>query len=256
MKWHKSEIPASAIYSFKGKVDGKLSGTIGIFISMSGYSKDAVDALCLGKELNIILFDKEDIEEAFNTSFSNVLKQKLRAAADYGDIYKSKELSIISKKTNAAEDAGSTIKDSVISDIHSDNMSYCILCEGRFELTVLQELLIRLMTQYFITNKIRIKQTGGHYNLLNASKDCENYDKIIIVTEVDDPIITECKKRDNVKIILIPNGIEKDLLGIDYKFENKQVDSKVWKKIHETVNKVQIEDIKEGCLQQLLEQIK
>jgi hypothetical protein len=256
MKWHKNEMPASAIYSFKGKVDGKLSGTIGIFISMSGYSKDAVDALCLGKELNIILFDKEDIEDAFNTSFSNVLKQKLRAAADYGDVYKSKELPIISKKTIAAEDSGSTLKDSDISDLPSNNMSYCILCEGRFELTVLQELLIRLMTQYFITNKIRIKQTGGHYNLLNATKDCENYDKVIIVTEVDDPVIIECKKRDNVEIIHIPNGIEKDLLGINNKFENTQVNSKLWKKIHEAVNNVNIEDIKEKCLQQLLELIK
>ncbi|WP_443738334.1 restriction endonuclease [Treponema sp.] len=195
MKWHKSEIPASAIYAFKGKVDGKLTGTIGVFISMSGYSKDAVDALCLGKELNIILFDKEDIDEAFNTSFSNVLKKKLRAAADYEDVYKSKELPVISKKTNVAEETNSTLKDSVITNVSSDNMRYCILCEGRFELTVLQELLMRLMTQYFITNKICIKQTGGHYNLLNATNDCENYDKIIIVTEVDDSVITECKKK-------------------------------------------------------------
>lgn len=30
-KWHASPIPASALYSFKGKVDGKLVGTIGIF---------------------------------------------------------------------------------------------------------------------------------------------------------------------------------------------------------------------------------
>ena len=63
-KWHKDELPASAIYQFKGKVDGKLAGTIGVFISMSGYSKDAVDALTLGKSLNVILFGKEDIDAA------------------------------------------------------------------------------------------------------------------------------------------------------------------------------------------------
>lgn len=29
-KWHKDELPASSIYQFKGKVDGKLAGTIGV----------------------------------------------------------------------------------------------------------------------------------------------------------------------------------------------------------------------------------
>ena len=245
-------MPASAIYSFKGKVDGKLSGTIGIFISMSGYSKDAVDALCLGKELNIILFDKEDIDEAFSTSFSNVLKQKLRAAADYGNVYKSKELRIQSNKNGITEDTDSTLNDSDM----ANNIGYCILCENRFELTVLQELIMRLMSEYLILHKITIKQTGGHFNLINSIKDCEKYDKIIIVTKLDDPVIIECKKRDNVEIIHIPNGIEKDLLGINNKFKNTQVNSKLWKEIHEAVNNVNIEDIKEKCLQQLLELIK
>ncbi len=30
-KWHKDPIPASDLYAFKGKVDGKLIGTIGVF---------------------------------------------------------------------------------------------------------------------------------------------------------------------------------------------------------------------------------
>ena len=36
-KWHKKEMTASDIYEFKGKVDGKLVGTIGIFVSISGF---------------------------------------------------------------------------------------------------------------------------------------------------------------------------------------------------------------------------
>ncbi|WP_443738333.1 hypothetical protein [Treponema sp.] len=63
------------------------------------------------------------------------------------------------------------------------------------------------------------------------------------------------KKRDNVEIIHIPNGIEKDLLEMNNKFGNTQVNSKLWKEIHEVVKNVNIEDIKEKCLQQLLEQI-
>jgi hypothetical protein len=41
---------AADLYAFKGKVDGKLVGTIGVFVSMRGYSTEAIDALKLGKE--------------------------------------------------------------------------------------------------------------------------------------------------------------------------------------------------------------
>ena len=98
-KWHKDELPASSIYQFKGKVDGKLAGTIGVFISMSGYSKDAVDALTLGKSLNVILFGKEDIDAAIigKSSFKKVLKSKLRIAAEKGVVYHSSGVEQASK---------------------------------------------------------------------------------------------------------------------------------------------------------------
>lgn len=88
-KWHADPLPASTLYQFKGNVEGKLSGTIGIFISMSGYAEDAVDALVLGKALNIILFDGRDMDAAINRGlgFTNVLKLKLRKAAEEGAIY-------------------------------------------------------------------------------------------------------------------------------------------------------------------------
>lgn len=73
---HSEPLPASTLYQFKGKVDGKLAGTIGIFISLSGYAKDAVDALMLGKGLNVILFDRRDMDAAIirGSGFKNVLK--------------------------------------------------------------------------------------------------------------------------------------------------------------------------------------
>ncbi|MFJ8636774.1 hypothetical protein [Streptomyces sp. NPDC093568] len=88
-KWwaETSKVPASAIYQFKGKVDGKLVGTIGVFISMSGYSGEAVDALRVGKDLNVILFDKSDVEYAADVSFVEVLEFKLREAAELGEIF-------------------------------------------------------------------------------------------------------------------------------------------------------------------------
>lgn len=88
-KWHKDQLPASAIYQFKGKVDGKLAGTIGVFLSMSGYSEDAVEAVRLGKTLNAILFGGEDFRACLreNGGFSKVLRAKLRHAAETGEIY-------------------------------------------------------------------------------------------------------------------------------------------------------------------------
>jgi hypothetical protein len=35
-KWTRDPVPASSLYQFKGKLDGKLSGTLGAFISMGG----------------------------------------------------------------------------------------------------------------------------------------------------------------------------------------------------------------------------
>ncbi|MEU8933335.1 restriction endonuclease [Streptomyces sp. NPDC048409] len=86
-KWWENAVPASAIYQFKGKVDGKLVGTLGMFISMSGYSSDAVDALRVGKDLNVVLFDKSDMEYAADVGFLEVLEFKLREAAEKGDVF-------------------------------------------------------------------------------------------------------------------------------------------------------------------------
>ncbi|MEU6349664.1 restriction endonuclease [Streptomyces sp. NPDC047072] len=86
-KWWADGVPASAIYQFKGKVDGKLVGTIGVFISMAGYSDDAVDALRVGKDMNVVLFDKNDIEYAAGVGFADVLKFKLREAAEQGNVF-------------------------------------------------------------------------------------------------------------------------------------------------------------------------
>ena len=85
-KWFNRPLPASAVYAFKGKVDGKLAGTVGVFVSMSGYSEVVVDALRIGKDLNVVLFDRGDIEAAIDDGFKNVLRVKMRAAAELGEI--------------------------------------------------------------------------------------------------------------------------------------------------------------------------
>jgi 5S rRNA maturation endonuclease (ribonuclease M5) len=85
-KWRAGPTPASDLYAFKGKVDGKLTGTIGVFITMGRYSPDAVPALQAGKALNLILFSSEDFRLVVDCgcSFTEAMRRKLRHATEHG----------------------------------------------------------------------------------------------------------------------------------------------------------------------------
>lgn len=88
-KWTKDPLPVSSIYSFKGKLDGKFHTTIGVFISVSGFSADVDIALKFEKTLNILLFDGSDVDLLFNgeVEFIEMLLFKLREAGDTGSLY-------------------------------------------------------------------------------------------------------------------------------------------------------------------------
>lgn len=103
-KWHAKPTEASKIYAFKGKVDGKFHLTSGIFISMSDYSSEAEDALRFGKTANVLMFNKQDIEDIIlkENSFVEVLEYKLGQASLFGLLYapfSNKETVIKSEKT-------------------------------------------------------------------------------------------------------------------------------------------------------------
>lgn len=87
-KWVQLPVPASDIYAFKGKVDGKFHTTSGIFISFNGFSDDIISVLGHGKELNVLLFDDKDVQLVFDgkISFIELLRFKLRQAGDTGVI--------------------------------------------------------------------------------------------------------------------------------------------------------------------------
>jgi len=78
--------PCIFFICLQGKVDGKITGTVGVFFSMSDYSKEAVDALLYGKELNLILFGRDDlilIEEG-KIKLREAMRVKRRYASNYG----------------------------------------------------------------------------------------------------------------------------------------------------------------------------
>jgi hypothetical protein len=94
-KWHKKEIEASKVYSFKGKVEGKFHLTSGVFISMSNYSTDCEAAVRYGKSQDVLFFTKEDVEDMImhKVRFSDILKFKFQEASLSGVInisYRSK----------------------------------------------------------------------------------------------------------------------------------------------------------------------
>lgn len=214
LKWHSKTIEASVLYAFKGKVDGKLIGTIGIFISMSGYSKDAVNALVKGKELNIILFDKDDIDYAFDNSFLDLLKIKLRAAADEGNLYFRSSAIQIEKQDKAAATAPTIIQ--TISP--SVKNTLCFICEGRTDQIILQELLSKAISYYLSKAKVRIIVAGGAANLINTAKSIQidSSTSVFIIADADNQSIVDNifkQNEDKYEILILTPDIETEWLG-------------------------------------------
>ena len=151
-KWHAVPISASAIYAFKGKVDGKLVGTIGAFFSMSDYSTDAVDALLFGKELNVILFGREDLLliEGGRITMREAMRVKLRYAAEYGQPF-------LALETYLAEQAKQGRKDSIT----KSQQEWTILVESVEDVRTIEELLKR----FNITAKLTIFPAGGQLSV-------------------------------------------------------------------------------------------
>ncbi len=138
-KWVKKPIPASSIYAFKGKVSGKFKNTIGIFVSMSGYSKDCVDALVHGKELDILLFDKDDVLAVIDgTPFLEVLEEKLFAAGQTGQVYLTwPNLQGVARTVSATKKVAKTRVAGGTSRFVS---SPVFICEGKSDKVILQHL--------------------------------------------------------------------------------------------------------------------
>jgi len=192
-KWVKDPLPASSIYAFKGKLDGKFHTTGGVYISVNGYSKDLEDALKFGKSLNIILFDKEDIPLLFNgqVSFTDMLKFKLRQAGDTGSLQVPYKL---------AEDAKniSNIKPTTLQDfiqlstdkkkpIQVDDL--LIFVEGKSDIHLINNLLEPIKRDYSLS--YRIESLNGAVNvrqlpsLLNLYGEHSKTKGVIVILDND-----------------------------------------------------------------------
>jgi len=87
-KWQKQLIVTSDLYSFAGKVNGKRKNTLGLYVSMDGFSTECLQTtssdlrsliLMDGMDLNAILTDRITLDD--------LLYRKRRHASETGNIY-------------------------------------------------------------------------------------------------------------------------------------------------------------------------
>lgn len=217
-KWHKDPLPASKLYEFKGKVDGKLIGTIGVFISMGGYSEDAVNALTLGKSLNLILFDGSDIDLIINNglSFKESLKLKLRMAAEEGIVFQPLEIHKISKhqaserKTLELRD-GLTTNPEKYRNPYQGGIDLFIICEGHTDSLILSGLAQRILAQLDMDKVFNIVVANGKNNLPKLASAIATLNN------------------DQANILVVADS-DSDLNGTNA-FLNKEISSKNWRSV-------------------------
>jgi len=231
-KWHSEPLPASTIYQFKGKVDGKLAGTLGIFISMSGYAEDAVDALTLGKGLNVILVDSSDMDAAIRREYGikKVLKTKIRMAAEKGVIYFPVEGSLVTADKTRVVEINDLRYDHIIGGIAATQKAepasadLLIVCEGSSDRVIISTLAERILARADSDRSIKVFTAMGKMaipRVANALRNTYNSEsKVLIVTDGDnDPVGASAMLRDNLEfsewLAAIPNPSIEAWLGYD-----------------------------------------
>lgn len=86
-KWTSDLVPAEQLDSFSSKVKRKLDNTLGLFLSINGFSKDAVDLHSQGRPV-IILMTGADLMAVLETriDFTSLLLRKKKHASQTGQI--------------------------------------------------------------------------------------------------------------------------------------------------------------------------
>jgi len=87
-KWQKDPVNAGDLYKFAGKISGKLKITMGLFVSINGFSEESLLVDAPGKK-SMILMDGADLmailEERID--LTELLYRKRRYASETGNIY-------------------------------------------------------------------------------------------------------------------------------------------------------------------------
>jgi hypothetical protein len=231
-KWHADPLPASTLYQFKGKVDGKLLGTLGIFISMSGYGDDAVDALTLGKGLNVILVDRADMDAAIlrEHGIKSILKLKLRKAAEEGVIYFPIEGELVTAKATRTVEIDALHFDALTGSVMSMQpvppvtADLLIVCEGASDRAAIAVIAERILATAGSSRSIKILAAMGKIAILSVANSLWNTfhkeSKVLIVIDADnDPAGTAAMLANGLEfsewVAAIPNPNIETWLGVN-----------------------------------------
>ena len=86
-RWREKQVDPREVRDFRTKVHDKLDSTIGLMISMSGYTEAAVQTAGGGGRILVVLMDGQDLAPVFQglQDFTEVVRRKLRHAAEKGE---------------------------------------------------------------------------------------------------------------------------------------------------------------------------
>lgn len=89
VKWHSKPIEKIELVSFADKVTGKLKTTLGLFLSISGFSQDSLTAFQQRQEPSVILMDGADLMAVLDQriSLSKLISRKKEIASTKGNIF-------------------------------------------------------------------------------------------------------------------------------------------------------------------------
>lgn len=86
-RWRRDKARKVDLSGFSDKVQRKSEWTRGLFISVSGFSKDALDAMTRGKSPNFVIMSGKDLERVLRTevNLNDLLRNKVRVLAEKGE---------------------------------------------------------------------------------------------------------------------------------------------------------------------------
>lgn len=85
-RWTETLTSPGEVREFRTKVHDKLDNTLGLMVSMAGFTSEAIDSASGGGRMVVVLMDGQDLASIFQglTDLVEVLRRKLRHAAEVG----------------------------------------------------------------------------------------------------------------------------------------------------------------------------
>ena len=90
-KWTKDKVGQNELAALRVRVEGKAEWTRGLYVSMSGFTLEGLDALRNGKATNLICLDGSDLNSILdgNYDLAEVIRRKLRHAGNTNEAFAS-----------------------------------------------------------------------------------------------------------------------------------------------------------------------